>query len=85
MDKCGGCGQMLELRLGFCFDCSSRGEERAAKRTVAEHLKQARANLAKGSPNWRFDLHWAWERFTQTGDYAPGGYFDKFGIHWRGP
>jgi len=65
-----------DLRMGCCWDCASAGELRAARRTVTQHLGNAVRNLAAGNfANARFDLCWAWERLTKTGDYAPGGYF----------
>ena len=72
---CHGCGKDEELRLGFCFDCASAGEERAARRTVLQHLAKGFRHLWIGSDNARFDFRWAWERFTRTGDYARNGEF----------
>lgn len=82
--KCVGCGVEDELRLGHCYDCATRGEERAAKRTVAQHLMKACRNVLSG--HWlyaKFDLSWAWQRLTRTGDYAAGGPFDWEGYDWR--
>lgn len=82
--KCTCCGNDDELRLGVCFDCASAGEAKAAKRTVDQHLRMALHNLSVGyTENARFDIQWAIERFTGTGDYAEGGYFDRRGIEWR--
>lgn len=81
---CRGCGKLNEdLRLSFCFDCATRGEERAAKRTVVQHLYKALQNVLKGSSCWRYDLRWAFQRLVRTGDYDEGGYFDRQGIKWR--
>jgi hypothetical protein len=60
-----------------CFECASNGERRAAESTAAQHLKAAVKNAAHWNSEWRFDLKWAWERATKTGDYAPGGYFER--------
>jgi hypothetical protein len=76
--KCIGCGKDDELRLGFCWDCASEGEARAARRSVLQHLAKALSHI--GQTNFRYDIKWAWERLTRTGDYAPGGYFHSFGI-----
>ena len=76
---CIACGKIDELRLGVCFDCASAGEERAARRTVLQHLGKMIFNIRRRSPNWRYDLAWAWERLTRTGDYKPGGYFEQEG------
>lgn len=82
--KCACCERDEELRMGVCFDCASAGEERAAKRTVVQHLRRALENLLSGKTgNARFDLQWAWERLTGTGDYARGGTFDREGYRWR--
>lgn len=77
---CKGCGKDDELRLGFCFDCASAGEERAARRTVLQHLARGFSNLVKRSPNAKYDFKWAWERLTQTGDYARNGAFAYLGL-----
>lgn len=80
MSACRSCGRDRELRLGFCFDCASAGEARAAKRTVRQHLVKALVHWRRR--DWwkaRYDLRWAWERFTMTGDYAKGGYFEEMG------
>lgn len=72
--RCAGCGQDDELRMGYCFDCASAGEERALRRSVPGHLAKALWNAARCRwGNARIDLAWAWERLTRTGDYAPGG------------
>jgi hypothetical protein len=79
--KCAGCGNEDDLRFGYCFDCASAGELRAAKRTVLQHLRQAWRNIRKGSGNWKYDARWALERATRTGNYAPGGAFEtEYGI-----
>jgi hypothetical protein len=76
--RCIGCGQDDELRMGFCFDCASTGELRAARRTVAQHLGTALRHLRERRPDLaRFDLSWAWQRLTRTGDYTPRGYFER--------
>jgi hypothetical protein len=75
---CAVCGNERETRIGVCFDCASSGELRAAQRTAAQHLSQAWRNIAKRKfSNARYDLSWAWQRLTGSGDYAPGGYFDR--------
>lgn len=84
---CAGCGKDDELRLGFCFDCATAGEENAARRTVAQHLLKGLKNLCRGNDNARFDFGWAWERLTRTGDYARNGAFAYMGLfkerrHW---
>lgn len=75
--KCIKCGSRDELRFGICFDCASSGEGLAARRSVAEHICQGICNLVAGSPNYKIDFAWAWERFTCTGDYKPGGTFER--------
>lgn len=82
--KCTGCGKDDELRLGFCWDCANGGEARAAKRIVRQHLAKAWRNVRQGRwANVRYDLKWAFERLTRTGDYAADGYFDSQGHAWR--
>ncbi len=82
--KCQGCGKEDELRLGYCFDCASKGEERAAKRSVKQHLEHAIGQLEKGNDeNAKYDIQWALQRHTLTGDYAKGGTFDQEGYNWR--
>ena len=82
--KCIKCGRDEELRLGFCFDCVSAGEERAAKRSVLGHLLKMCWNLRRRKW-WQAscDLTWAWQRLTRTGDYATDGTFDWEGYDWR--
>lgn len=76
---CAGCGNADELRRGFCFDCAMAGEERAARRTVLRHLGHGLWRVMRGHFGFgtRMDFVWAWERLTKTGDYAPGGEFDR--------
>ena len=78
--KCNYCGKDDELRFGCCWDCASTGEARAAKRTVPQHLGAMIRNLWRGNGNAKYDRKWAWERLTRTGDYAPGGYFERNNI-----
>lgn len=78
--ECFGCGASRDLRGGFCFDCASAGEARAARRTVVQHICVGFRNLRKRNGCAKYDFQWAWERLTKTGDYAPGGYFAAFGI-----
>jgi hypothetical protein len=83
--KCNYCGQEDELRFGCCWDCASAGEERAAKRTVVQHVAVGFLNL--WNRKWdgaKFEFKWALERLTGRGDYAAGGYFDWQGVDWRG-
>lgn len=85
MTECNFCGsEDRDLRMGCCFDCATSGEERAARRTVSQHIAKAFANARKGYwGNARIDLRWAYERLTRTGDYAPDGYFDWQVPDWR--
>lgn len=81
---CKGCGKEEELRMGFCFDCAFKGEARAAKRTVEQHLEKALEKVRSGNTeNAKYDIRWALERLTLTGDYADGGTFDQEGYDWR--
>lgn len=81
--RCSRCRETKELRFGFCFECANAGEIVAAKRTVIGHLKQSAVQLRCGRFfNARCAAKWAWERITRTGDYAPGGYFERQGIAW---
>lgn len=82
--RCRGCGRAEELRLGWCFDCSNKGERRAACRSVLQHLMKAALNLCLLRFKYvGYDLSWAWQRLTRTGDYAKDGYFDWVGYEWR--
>jgi hypothetical protein len=75
---CRGCGHEDDLRLGFCFDCADAGERRAAHRSVAQHVQMGLRHV--GQRRWtnaRIDFSWAWERLTRTGDYSPGGEFER--------
>lgn len=76
---CSACGEIEELRYGCCFDCACAAEERAARRSVLEHLSRGLVRVLRGdfSFSTRVDFAWAWERLTKTGDYAPGGEFDS--------
>lgn len=75
---CAYCGKAADPRMGFCWQCAIEGAARAAKRTVRQHFWVGVKHLAVGNSNARFDFAWAWERFTHTGDYAPGGEFSKY-------
>jgi hypothetical protein len=73
-----------DVRFDACFDCASTGEERAAKRTTLQHLAKFWENIRHGNYEYsRYDLSWAWQRLTRTGDYARGGVFDREGYDWR--
>jgi hypothetical protein len=75
---CTTCGQAEETRFGVCFGCANAGERHAACRSVAQHIAKAASNVRQG--RWqsaRYDLSWAWQRLTNSGDYKPGGYFDR--------
>lgn len=74
---CLGCKKKEELRFGYCFDCAHSGELRAAKRPVMQHIKMALTNVIKKNRNWKYDIRWAWERATRTGDYKSGGYLEQ--------
>jgi hypothetical protein len=75
---CSRCGTVEELRLGVCFDCAEAGEAHAARRSVAMHLLTAVKNVGRRRLDYsRFDLTWAWQRLTRTGDYASGGTFER--------
>lgn len=81
---CQACGRAEELRFGVCFDCANDGELRAARRSAFSHLKMAIVWLGRRNPEYAwFDLTWAWQRLAETGDYAPGGYFDWGQPEWR--
>jgi len=84
---CAGCGQPEELRMGYCFDCAMAGEERAARRSVLQHLRCGFGRILLGNFSFatRMDFVWAWERLTKTGDYAPGGEFDSQYFNPRQP
>lgn len=75
--SCSTCSETHELRMGVCFDCANSGEIRSAKRTVTQHLLKCARNLSARKFEFaRYDITWAWQRLTKTGDYEPGGYFD---------
>lgn len=77
---CHRCGKVGELRLGFCWDCASWGESRAARRSVWQHIRKGLTNIRNRNDNWRYDFRWAWQRLTKTGDYGRDGYFARYGI-----
>ena len=86
MGNCTSCKKEDELRFGVCFSCASSGESKAANRTVFQHLKTAIKNAqAKQYEYAGYDLKWAWQRLTRTGDYSKDGYFDSEGHNWRKP
>ena len=81
---CKFCGKNTELRLGCCFDCAHRGEARASKRTVLQHILCSLTHFFNGKLDYaKWDLQWAIQRLTRTGDYATNGYFDQAGHKWR--
>jgi hypothetical protein len=84
MMTCRICNSDSDTRMGVCFDCATSAERIASKRTVFGHLRHAVKNLI--DRNWlfaRFDLSWAWQRFTRTGDYASDGAFAEY--EWERP
>lgn len=84
MSECKKCGSIDDLRMGYCFDCATIGEIRAAKRTVLQHLAKSVTKLKQGYfTESRIEIQWALERLTRSGDYKSGGYFDEQGIDWR--
>jgi len=82
MGRCSGCNKWDDLRFGYCFDCACAGERRAAHCSILGHIGKGMKHIAGGY--WteaRIDFSWAWERATRTGDYAPGGEFERqYGI-----
>lgn len=76
---CVSCGAMDETRMGVCWDCACAGEEKAARRSVMQHVFHGLGKVVRGRFDFgtRMDFTWAWERLTKTGDYAPGGEFDR--------
>ena len=84
MAICKKCSADTELCFGFCFDCASDGELRAARRTVVEHIAAAIFNARNRQWKYvRYDLRWATQRLFRRGDYARDGYFDQMGVDWR--
>lgn len=82
MGTCAGCRNWDDLRMGFCFDCATDGERRAAHRSVVRHLiAGARHVTLRRFTAARIAFSWTWERLTGTGDYAPNGEFEReYGI-----
>jgi hypothetical protein len=84
MSICNGCGRNDDLRLGYCFSCATEAEVRVAKRSTLRHIFNGLRNLASLNFTYaKYDLQWAFERFTRTGDYKKDGYFDSQNIPWR--
>jgi hypothetical protein len=82
--KCERCEQVKETRSEICFECADSVAHAVAHCTVLGHLNEALANARMCQ--WEFvlyDLHWAWARFTRTGDYARDGMFDRTQPCWR--
>jgi len=83
-DKCTICGKRDDLRGGVCFDCASKAERSAARRSVEDHLRHGLDTLKCGDAEVaRIYFQWALERLTKTGDYAVGGTFDVEYPGWR--
>lgn len=81
---CRICQRHEDLRAGICFDCATDAERRAAQRSVLQHLLKGLGKVMRLRFNYgtRTDFRWAWERLTRTGDYAPGGEFERqYGLH----
>lgn len=78
-EACVSCGRDEELRMGVCWECANDGERTAAARSVFGHIGHAISRMARGRFDFgtKTDLQWAWERLTGTGDYAPGGSFER--------
>ena len=59
------------LRNDICFDCATKAENKALERNVFQHIIQALYNVYRLQFYYaKIDLEWAWERFTNTGDYS---------------
>lgn len=81
---CHACERDEELRRGFCFDCCNIAERLACKRSTWRHLVSFIGHVLRRKwENAQIDIRWAWGRLTNTGDYRPGGYFDKEHPGWR--
>lgn len=75
---CTKCGHVGERRGGICWACANAGELKAFKRTCPQHLLAAARNVLIGRFDYaKFDLRWCVGRLTRTGDYKPGGYFER--------
>lgn len=80
---CESCKQPEDTRFGCCWDCATAAEKKAAQRSVLHHF--GRGLLGVLRLRWgfatRLNFVWAWERLTETGDYAPGGEFEqRYGV-----
>lgn len=77
--RCVKCGQEAsDRRGGFCWNCANDGERTAYHRTCWQHLLSAWGNARRGRFKYaRIDLRWCMERLMRSGDYAPGGYFER--------
>jgi hypothetical protein len=79
---CDICKKKGDTRFGVCIDCASLAEEKAAKRTVIQHLKKCWANFKSKKYTYaKYDLRWAFQRLFLIGDYAKDGIFK--GYDWR--
>ncbi len=83
---CAVCGGEAETRFGCCFDCATEGERKAAHRSILQHLAVGLGRVLRGRRDFgtRLEFIWAWERLTKTGDYAPGGEFDRMYLKPKG-
>ena len=85
--ECIGCGSnFARADTGMCGRCFNVTEREIAQTTVLGHLRDALGCLF----NFEFmgvfaELMWAFQRATQTGDYAEDGEFTRRGINWREP
>lgn len=84
-DTCLACGSPDDdTRFGICFDCATKAEANAARRTIVQHAARGVKNALRGDfGSAKIDFTWAVERLTRTGDYRKGGVFDREGYDWR--
>jgi hypothetical protein len=78
-EPCLTCGEPTEFRTGYCYACAWEGQRRAANRSVVQHVLHGFGRIFQGRFDFgtRMDFVWAWCRMTRTGDYAPGGEFER--------
>lgn len=86
VDELEPCEDCEKSKTGICDYCYQDSMTYLAKMTVFQHLLASLGSLFEFDFfGVCFELVWAFQRLTRTGDYGKGGEFERMGIDWRTP
>lgn len=83
--SCPECSELRARKMrGVCIDCHRQAALNEVRTGSLNRIWQAMCALWTGDRHQaHYALQMAWERATNTGDYAPDGHFDKRYLGWR--